>query len=136
VNLKPLRLRRRRIRIDCLAGWCGAWLLASTGCAIQYYDPKTGAEHLWGFGHLRLKVQPPAGAVSAVVAGQETFGFGAGTTAAGGHLAVGWRDERRIVVNPTNASVRLEWPDADFLKVRVGSDPPFASRTNNTNASR
>ncbi|MGH7773247.1 MAG: hypothetical protein ACREQA_13555 [Candidatus Binatia bacterium] len=28
------------------------------GCAVHYLDPDTGAEHVWGFGHLVMKVQP------------------------------------------------------------------------------
>lgn len=107
--------------------WCAACLATglSSGCALQYYDEDTGVEHLWGFGHLRMGVQQPDRNVQAVVSGGETLGFSAGTTAGGGHLAIGWRDERRILVGSENASVSFEWPDTTFMKVRVGARPPW-----------
>lgn len=96
-----------------------------TGCAIHYYDPQNGVDHLWGVGHLRLKVQEPNEGVQAIVSGNETAGISAGTTSNGAHLALGWHDERRITVVEKNAKVRFAWPSADYFNVRVGTDPPF-----------
>ena len=99
--------------------------LAAEGCAFQRYDARTGTQHLWGIGHLAIKTSPATESLPAVVTGQETFGLSAGTTVSGGHFAVGWRDERLILVNSSNASVRLVWPSADFFTVRLAKEPPF-----------
>ncbi len=47
----------------------GLILWTTTGCAVHYYDPKTGAEHIWGVGHLVMKVSAPNEGVRAVVSG-------------------------------------------------------------------
>lgn len=99
--------------------------VAGSGCALQRYDAKTGTQHLWGFGHLALKTPPPDAELPAAVTEVETFGLNGGTTVGGGHLALGWRAERWILVNASNASVRLEWPRGDVFTVRMGRKPPF-----------
>ncbi len=60
-------------------------LLASClcGCGIHHYDAKTGVEHLWGFGHLRMRVHPPTNGVQAVITGNQLVGVRVG---AGFHL--------------------------------------------------
>ncbi|MFT4589665.1 MAG: hypothetical protein ACI8QF_003782, partial [Limisphaerales bacterium] len=45
-------------------------LAFASGCAVHYYDKETGTEHLWGFGHLRMKAEPSEdGVVRAVMTG-------------------------------------------------------------------
>ena len=97
----------------------------ASGCAVSYYDQNKGVEHLWGFGHMRLLVQQPKEDVRAIVTSQETVGFSTGTTSNGGHLSLGWHDERRILVTGKDTKIRFEWPSADFFDIRVGSEPPF-----------
>ena len=38
-----------------------------SGCAIHYFDAETGTEHLWGFGHLKMKVGELREGLQAVV---------------------------------------------------------------------
>lgn len=101
------------------------WLFLA-GCAVHYYDPKTGTEHLWGLGHMKMKAAPPNEGVLSLVKGTETLGFNLSAGREDYHLGVGWDYRRRIVVS-SNAAVRLEWPNGDFFNVRVGTAPPFAT---------
>src|SRR5438445_11907973 len=97
-----------------------AWLCAlngaaalATGCAVHYYDKQSGTEHLWGFGHLKMKAAPPNEGVQAVVKGVETLGFSVGADEEDCHVGVGWDFRRRIVLS-SNTAVRLEWPNGSF----------------------
>lgn len=103
-------------------GWI-LLLLAVSGCAVRYYDRSNGTEHLWGFGHLKMKVSPSQEGLTAVVKGNETLGVDLGIGEDDYRLALGWQYRRQIIVS-SNASVRFEWPSADFFQVRVGSAPP------------
>jgi hypothetical protein len=105
----------------------------ASGCAVHYFDTKSGTEHLWGFGHMKMKVVPPNEGVQAVVKGTETLGFNLAAGQEDYHIGLGWDYRRRIVVS-SNAAVRLEWPNGDFFNVRVGTIPPFATNSSPNNA--
>jgi len=110
-------------------------LLAASlcGCGIHHYDAKTGVEHLWGFGHLRMRVLPPTNGVEAVITGNQLVGVrvGAGTTDYG--LSVGYDNRRWIVINPGASPLTLGWPTADFFNFRIGTNlPPFPGLTPET----
>jgi hypothetical protein len=102
---------------------CGLPLWLS-GCAIHYYDQKSGTEHVWGIGHMRMKAAPVAQGVESVVAGTSMAGLSLGAGREDYYLTAGWDYRRRIVIG-TNAAFALDWPNADFLNVRVGTNPPF-----------
>lgn len=119
--------------------WLGLVLAGLTGCAVHYYDPKTGTEHLWGFGHLKMRAvprqseHPPfTNAPIAYVTGVRTLGLnlGAGQEFAG--LAAGWDSRSRVVIVAENAHFCLLWPTntiwwpyglRDLFTLRIG-DPP------------
>ena len=102
-----------------------AVVAAGSGCAFQYYDAKTGTEHLWGFGHLRMKAAPVSGTnIESVIAGSSVAGVSLGLGREDYYLTAGWDYRRRIVVG-TDAALALEWPNADFFNVRIGTNPPF-----------
>lgn len=101
-----------------------ATVATTAGCALQYYDEATGTQHLYGIGHLRMKVSQEAGGPTAVVTGTRSCGIGAGTAAGGGYALVGYQDLRTIEVLAEDSEVRLEWPTQDFFSVRVGKDFP------------
>jgi hypothetical protein len=94
------------------------------GCAIHYYDSETGTEHLWGIGHMRMKIGEPKERVRAVFAGTDTLGMAAGSAAYDRYIAVGWQRFTRLQVVDEDTAVRLEWPTTDLFSVRVGSDVP------------
>jgi len=97
----------------------------SPGCAVHYYDAKSGTENVWGLGHVKMKVTPERESVQAVVRGAQMIGFYVGAERENCYLGLGWDNRREISVTTSNSSVRLEWPDSDFFNVRVGSLPPF-----------
>ena len=49
--------RRRRCVFTRGALLAALALGAQTGCAVRYTNPRTGAEHLWGLGHLRMETE-------------------------------------------------------------------------------
>ncbi len=94
------------------------------GCAIHYFDPETGTEHLWGIGHMRMKSIAPTEDVRAVVHGTETLGVAFGHLRQEGYLHLGAQRRQVLEVLDADTSVRFEWPDSDFFNVRVGSELP------------
>jgi hypothetical protein len=100
-------------------------LAFASGCAVHYFDEKTGTDHIWGFGHMKLKVNAPRDNLTSVVKGTQTFGVGVG--AGNDHYGVvaGWENRRQIVVM-TNSVVLYEWPElnSSFFTVRVSSNLP------------
>ena len=105
----------------------------ATGCSVHYYESNSGTEHLWGFGHLKMKAAPPSEGVQAVVKGTETLGFDLGAGEDDYRIALGWQYRRQIVVS-SNSAVRLEWPNGDFFNVRVGTRLPWATNSSKTRA--
>lgn len=109
--------------------------LVFTGCAVHYYDKHTGTEHLWGFGHMKMRVAEPDEGVRAVVKGTSQLGFAVGLGQEDPSLSVGWSNSRRLSVLNENTSVRFEWPTSGFYNVRVGTNAPQivfdSSQTNN-----
>ena len=101
-----------------------AWVFFLNGCAIHYYDPETGTEHLWGIGHMRMKVGEANEGVRTVVAGTDTLGMAAGSAAYDRYIALGWQRLSRLQVVGEDTAVRLDWPTSDLFSVRVGSDVP------------
>lgn len=98
-----------------------------TGCAIQYFDPVTGTEHLWGIGHLRMKVSGASEGLKAVVTGTDTLGLAAGSAGSERYITFGWQRLSRLHVITDDTAVRLEWPTSDAFLVRVGSELPLDS---------
>jgi hypothetical protein len=72
-----------------------------------------------------MKVSAPNEGCRATVEGTEIFGLAVGTGEESYYTVLGWDRRRMLTVIDENTAVMLEWPDSDFFKVRVGSDPPF-----------
>ena len=104
--------------VVCLAS------LASNGCAIHYFDADTGTEHLWGFGHMKVKISPANEGLKAVVRGVDTIGLAAGGGDRDGYFALGWQSRQRLDIVDEDTKVRLEWCGSDFVNIRVGSEFP------------
>ena len=99
-------------------------LLLLQGCTVYYYDPKTGAEHVWGIGHMAMKATVPQDGHRAVVRRTDVFGIATGVGDEGGYLALGWDGVQRVNILDTNTAVNLQWSNCDFLSLRVGSPAP------------
>jgi len=79
----------------------GLWVLMGlgTGCAIHYFDEDTGTEHLWGFGHLKMKAQPSTNeVVRAVVTGVETLGVNLSVGDEHKGIGVGYDNRQKAVI--------------------------------------
>lgn len=93
------------------------------GCAIHHFDSDTGTEHVWGFGHMKMKVGVPNEGVRVAIRATDTFGLSAGLGDGDGAAVLGYHSLRHLKVVHENASVRLEWPNSDLFNIRVGSEP-------------
>jgi hypothetical protein len=99
-------------------------VLCASGCAIHYFDPATGTEHLWGFGHMKMKVAAPNEGLQAVVHGTGTVGIALGTLERQSYFHVGVQRRERLDVVDEDTAIRFEWPTNDLFHVRVGSEFP------------
>jgi hypothetical protein len=95
-----------------------------TGCAIHYFDTKTGTEHIWGFGHMKMKAAPKEEGLQAIVRGTDVLGLSMGSADNQAYLTLGWHNIQRIDIVAESTAVRLEWPNSDFVNVRIGSEFP------------
>lgn len=100
-------------------------MVLCSGCAIRYYDKESGVEHLWGFGHMKMRVSPANEGVQAMIRRTETLGVGLGLESGTCYFLTGWDFRDRLSVLGQDCSVRIEWPNSDIFNVRVGSRPPF-----------
>jgi hypothetical protein len=94
------------------------------GCGLHYYDPDTGVNHLWGVGHLKMKLTSPAEGVRATVTGVQLLGVGVGVGQTNYYAQVGWSDIRLLRILHESTCVRLDWPSNDMFSIRVGTVPP------------
>ena len=117
-RLGTKRFRGRVVRIVL------AIALSSSGCAIHYFDEDTGVEHVWGFGHMKMKVAAPNEGLQAILHGTDSFGLGIGKAHKHGYLTLGWHRLEFIDIHRESTSIRFEWPDSSFARVRVGSEFP------------
>lgn len=117
-------LRKNSQTRVCLAVRVALLTALVPGCAIHYFDQKTGTEHLWGIGHMKVKVSQPSEGLQAVVRGVDVIGVGGGRVADEGYLALGWQSQQRMDILNEDTSIRLEWCGSDFANVRVGSEFP------------
>lgn len=93
-------------------------------CALHYFDPKTGAEHVFGFGHLVMKATVNEDCTEAVLLGRDLLGISAGRDEEGVQLALGWSRSRRVRVLDEDGLLLVEWPNADLVNARIGTALP------------
>jgi hypothetical protein len=100
-------------------------LMFQCGCAIHYYDAKTETEHLWGLGHMKMKVTEPNEGLEAVVHGTDVLGVSLGMARQHSYLTVGWHRVEFIDIRKESTAFRIERPWMSFSNVRVGSEFPL-----------
>ena len=101
------------------------FMAAAHGCAFHHYDKTTDTEHIWGFGHMKMKVTPPFEGLQTIVRGTDVLGLSLGIGKQQNYITAGWHRTQRLDVVADSTAIRYEWPDSDFAKVRVGSKFPF-----------
>lgn len=116
----------------------GLLLVLLNGCAFNYYDAETGTEHLWGFGHLRMKA-PPRHSDRAFVTGSQMLGVNLRAGRDNYGIGVGYDSHSRVTM-PADGTLCLEWPTntgllpramRDLFTARIGTNlPPELGLTN------
>jgi hypothetical protein len=95
-----------------------------SGCAVYYHDAKTGAEHIWGIGHLVTKVTPPADGKQAVIRRATLTGLALGLDDDAFGFSAGWDRRERITVYDDNTSLAIQRPPSnDFFLFKIGTFP-------------
>ena len=117
------------VMIASLLAGMGMW---TQGCAVHYYDPVSGEEHVWGIGHMVMKVAVPQDGHRAIVRGIELVGLSVGIGEGGGQVTAGWERRERIDGFSPDTAIRLEWPDGNLCNVRLGSEWPQAFQESRT----
>lgn len=95
-----------------------------SGCAVLYFDAKTGTQHVVGFGHMKMRINPSRENVRATIFGIETIGISVGSSPGGRHASLGWQSLHSVEVM-NNSAVRLEWITNDPFTISVGSYFPY-----------
>jgi hypothetical protein len=103
------------------------------GCAIYYRDADSGAEHIWGFGHLAMKATPPLEGKQALIRRATLTGIALGVDDGSLGLSLGWDQRERIIVYDENTALTIQRPPSnDFFYFKIGTYPLEINSTNNT----
>ena len=103
-----------------------------SGCAIYYRDRDTGAEHIFGFGHLSVKTMPPHEGKQALVQRMTLTGLAAGLDNGSLGVSAGWDRREHILIYDENVAVTIKRPPSnDFFYFKVGTYPPDLEKTQN-----
>lgn len=96
-----------------------------SGCAIYYRDRDTGAEHIFGFGHLSVKTIPPHEGKQALVQRMTLTGLAAGLDNGSFGVSAGWDRREHILIYDENVTVTIQRPPSnDFFYFKIGTYPP------------
>lgn len=138
LNCLSMRLRSHFLKFRCFLAAAtgllrvvvllGISLSMIQGCALHYFDEKTGTEHVWGFGYMKMKTTKPNEGLQTVIHGTEVLGLSVGKADKQTYFTAGWNRLESIDILAESTSVRLEWPNSSFVNVRVGSDFPSDPR--------
>lgn len=110
--------------------------LVTSGCAIYYRDASSGAEHIWGFGHLATRVTHPEYGKQAIITKAELAGI-AFSVDNGFSISAGWDCRERITVYDENTSIAIgRNPRNDFLLFEIGSGQTEMTPSSETNTVR
>lgn len=95
-----------------------------SGCAIYYRDRDTGAEHIFGFGHLSVKTIPPHEGKQALVQRMTLTGIAVGMDNGSLGMSAGWDRREHILIYDENVAVTIQRPPSnDFFYFKIGTYP-------------
>jgi hypothetical protein len=104
------------------------------GCAIYYRDAESGAEHIWGFGHLAMKATPPLDGKQALIRKATLAGVALAVDDGSLGLSIGWDQRERLIIYDKNTALTIEpSPSNDFFYFKIGSYPLEFYSTNDKN---
>ena len=113
-----------------------AMVMLMSGCAVYYRDRDTGAEHIFGFGHLSVKTIPPHEGKQALVQRMTLTGIAAGLDNGSLGMSAGWDRREHILIYDENVAVTIQRPPSnDFFYFKIGTYPPeLGARPDSGNA--
>jgi hypothetical protein len=104
--------------------------LLLSGCAVYYRDRDTGAEHIWGFGHLAVKTLPSNEGKQALVQRMTLTGIAVGMDNGSLGVSAGYDRREHILIYEENAAITIErHPSNDFFNFKIGTYPPDLDKT-------
>jgi hypothetical protein len=117
--------------LPCLPSATGVLLLllafTTSGCAVTSFDAKTGTAHLWGIGHLKMRVTGAENSrVQAVAVGFQTLGARLDATPEHRGVSVGYHNTSLVTIVATDTALRLDNSGSDPFTLRLGSALPAA----------
>lgn len=109
-----------------------------SSCAVYYRDRDTGAEHIFGFGHLSIKTIPPHDGKQALVQRMTLTGIAAGLDNGSLGVSAGWDRREHILIYDSNVAVTIKRPPSnDFFYFKIGTYPPeFGVRTDTNDSGK
>jgi len=94
------------------------------GCAIYYRDRDTGAEHVFGFGHLSVKTIPPHEGKQALIQRMTLTGIAVGMDNGSLGMSAGYDRREHILISGGNTAITIEsHPSRDYFYFKVGTYP-------------
>lgn len=96
-------MQMRQHEIWCILTFCGLAVLCLQGCALHYFDTKTGVEHLWGVGQLRMESKSAGNGLIAVATGVNVPGLCLEIGRESYACTFGYLSRQRLAVVSTNA---------------------------------
>ena len=120
-GLSQCRNGPRKARHALTVAWAAAF--TATGCAVHYQNSRTGAEHLWGLGQMRLQVEPAKGSdqLVAVTTGWRVPGLCLEIGRDHFGIAFGYLDRQQLAVVNSSATNEVRFPQAAPRCLSFGS---------------
>jgi hypothetical protein len=110
--------------------------LLMSSCAVYYRDRNSGADHIWGFGHLSMKVAAPKEERQAIIQRTTLTGLAVGLDNGSFGLSVGWDQREHILIYDKNTALSIERPPTnDSYYFKIGTYPSDVGRTPDANNS-
>ena len=92
---------------------CLSIILTLSGCAIHYHSAETGADHIWGFGHLAMKTVPDSVDKQILITQKTLTGIALGFDGVSPSFSIGWNQNERITILDKNTSLAIQRPSND-----------------------
>ena len=98
--------------------------LVLPGCAVYYRDRVSGIEHIWGFGHLSMKVTASAEEKQALIQRTTLIGVSTGMDNGSLGMSAGYDRREHIIIYDDNTVITIQRPPSnDFFYFKIGSLP-------------
>ena len=87
-------------------------------CSILYYNPKTGVEHVWGFGHLQNKTIPDND-TKAIAIETKTIGLNIRLGQQKYSVGLGYNRQTKIHIPDPSKPVAIFYKDGELFDAQL-----------------